>query len=180
MTTQKAEQLREEQKASGTEVAPTELDMLLEEILEKENAAKGETKSGDSKKRKQNKTRQVLTALEDWQWTECLRLTPGKVMWGKLLKRRKRHDGAHTRCFSFWRKKCERPPIETRRDKFTKGGARSNDSNGSNDETATTATSGYVSKPANSASTSYVGYPRAVARFQNKMREVSSAKGASC
>ena len=52
MTTQKAEQLREEQKASGIEVAPTELDMLLEEILEKENAAKGEIESGDSEKRK--------------------------------------------------------------------------------------------------------------------------------
>jgi len=52
LTTQKAEQLREEQKPSGIEVAPTELDMLLEEILEKENAAKGEIESGDLKNRK--------------------------------------------------------------------------------------------------------------------------------
>ena len=46
------EQLREEEKASGIEVTPTELDMLLEEILEKENAAKAEIESGDTKKRK--------------------------------------------------------------------------------------------------------------------------------
>ena len=46
MTTRKAEQLREEEKASGIEVTPTEIDLLLEEILEKEKAA------GDTKKRK--------------------------------------------------------------------------------------------------------------------------------
>ena len=52
LTNRKAEQLREEEKASGVEVTPTELDMLLEEILEKENAAKAEIESGDTKKRK--------------------------------------------------------------------------------------------------------------------------------
>ncbi|XP_074626668.1 uncharacterized protein LOC141884718 isoform X2 [Acropora palmata] len=48
----KAEQLRDEDRASGTEVTPTELDMLLEEILEKENTAKAEIESEDTKKRK--------------------------------------------------------------------------------------------------------------------------------
>ena len=57
LTNRKAEQLREEEKASGIEVTPTELDMLLEEILEKENAAKAEIESGDTKKEK-SRTRQ--------------------------------------------------------------------------------------------------------------------------
>lgn len=53
LTTRKAEQLREEEKASGIEATPTELDMLLEEIFEKENAAKAEIESAlDTKKRK--------------------------------------------------------------------------------------------------------------------------------
>ena len=52
LTTRKAEQLRDEDRASGTEVTPTELDMLLEEILEKENTAKAEIESEDTKKRK--------------------------------------------------------------------------------------------------------------------------------
>lgn len=74
-------------------------------------------------------------------------------------KKKKTRRGSHE-MFEFLEKKCERTPNETRRDKVTKGGVRSNDCN---DETATTATSefaGYVSKPANSANTSYVGNPR--------------------
>ena len=52
LTTRKAEQLREEEKASGIEVTPGEIDLLLEEILEKEKAARAEIESGDTKKRK--------------------------------------------------------------------------------------------------------------------------------
>ena len=52
LTARKAEQLREEEKASGIEVTPTEIDLLLEEILEKEKAARAEIESGDTKKRK--------------------------------------------------------------------------------------------------------------------------------
>ena len=55
------------------------------------------------KREKQSKTRQVLTTLEDWQWKGCLRLKPGKVMWEKLLQRRKKQGAAHMRCLNFWR-----------------------------------------------------------------------------
>jgi len=57
ITYKKAQQLKEEEKASGIDVTPTELDILLEEILEKQKAAKAEIASGDMLKKNAEKDR---------------------------------------------------------------------------------------------------------------------------
>ena len=101
LTTRKAEQLREEEKASGIEVTPTEIDLLLEEILEKEKAARAEIESGDTKKRKAEQDKAGADNIRRLERKGCLRLKPGKVMWEKLLQRRKKQGAAHMRCLNF-------------------------------------------------------------------------------
>ena len=49
----KSEEKASEEKASGIDVETTELDVLLEEILEREKAAKEKLESDEDKKRKQ-------------------------------------------------------------------------------------------------------------------------------
>jgi hypothetical protein len=61
LTNKKAQQLREEEKASGIEVTPTELDVMLEEILEKEKVCKAEIESGEIQLKK-NAEKEKLSA----------------------------------------------------------------------------------------------------------------------
>lgn len=108
LTTRKAEQLREEEKASGIEVTPTELDMLLEEILEKENAAKAEIESGDTKKRKAEQDKASADsirrlAMERMSQTKTREGDVGETSSKKKKTRRSSHE-----MFEFLEKKCER------------------------------------------------------------------------
>ena len=100
--------MREEEKASGIEVTPTELDMLLEEILEKENAAKAEMESGDTKKRKAEQDNASADsirrlAMERMSQTNTREGDVGKTSSKKKKTRRSSHE-----MFEFLEKKCRR------------------------------------------------------------------------
>lgn len=96
LTTRKAEQLREEEKASGIEVTPTEIDLLLEEILEKEKAARAEIESGDTKKRKaeQDKASADIRrlAMERMSQTKTRESDVGETSSKKKKTRRSSHE----------------------------------------------------------------------------------------
>ena len=97
LTTRKAEQLREEEKASGIEVTPTEIDLLLEEILEKEKAARAEIESGDTKKRKAEQDKASADnirklAMERMSQTKTRESDVGETSSKKKKTRRSSHE----------------------------------------------------------------------------------------
>jgi len=73
--------LKMEEKSTGIDVETSELDVLLEEILEKEKAAKEKIESNDGNKRKIIENDK--TAAKD------MRRSKRWNVWGKLLKERK-------------------------------------------------------------------------------------------
>lgn len=97
LTTRKAEQLREEEKALGIEVTPTEIDLLLEEILEKEKAARAEIESGDTKKRKAEQDKAGADnirrlAMERMSQTKTRESDVGETSSKKKKTRRSSHE----------------------------------------------------------------------------------------
>lgn len=69
--------------------------------MEKEKAARAEIESGDTKKRKAEQDKAGADNIRRLERKGCLRLKPGKVMWEKLLQRRKKQGAAHMRCLNF-------------------------------------------------------------------------------
>ncbi|KAK3744556.1 hypothetical protein QZH41_003496 [Actinostola sp. cb2023] len=109
ITYKKAQQLKEEEKASGIDVTPTELDILLEEILEKQKAAKAEIASGDMLKKNAEKDRasaenirkQAMERMSETRKREEDDDDDEEIP----AKKKKRQDETHMRCLDFWSKK---------------------------------------------------------------------------
>lgn len=60
LTSRHKQKLRDEEKASGIEIEETELDILLEDILEREKKKKRSTSRVQGKKRKQLRRKKLL------------------------------------------------------------------------------------------------------------------------
>ena len=108
MTTRKAEQLREEEKASGIEVTQTEFDMLLEEILEKENAAKAEIESGDTKKRKAEQDKASADSIRRLAMKRMSQSNTSEGDMGETSSKMKKTRRGPHEMFEFPEKNCER------------------------------------------------------------------------
>ena len=108
MTTRKAEQLREEERASGTEVTPTECDMLLEEILEKENTAKAEIESGDTKKRKAEQDKASADSIRRLAMERMSQTNTREGEVGETSSKKKKTRRGSQEMFEFLETKCER------------------------------------------------------------------------
>ena len=96
MITKHAQKLREEEKASGIEVETSELDILLEDIIEREKNAKAKIESQDVDKNKKAEkekataeevTQQAMERMADAKRSENLNDESG-ILNGKKKVRR--------------------------------------------------------------------------------------------
>ena len=92
LSTKYAQKLRMEERASGVEVEQTELDSLLEEILERENDAKKELNSKDREKK--SKAGKEKATAEEVRKRAMERMTSPKLMIRRTNKRNRRSEGA--------------------------------------------------------------------------------------
>ena len=100
--------MKEEERASGTEVIPTERGMLLEEILEKENTAKAEIESGDTKKRKAEQDKASADSIRRLAMERMSQTNTREGEVGETSsKKKKTRRGSHE-MFEFLETKCER------------------------------------------------------------------------
>lgn len=106
-TSRKSTQLKDVERASGIAVVETELDVLLEEILEKEKEAK--LAFEDKKKEADDKEAKDKLSAQEMRQKAMKRMNQKKK---KILKRmtvvlkRKGPREAHKNSSNFWKKKC--------------------------------------------------------------------------